>query len=131
MKPELIKTISTRIVSSLSNILVCAGLSRRPIEAGEAIIKGVGSKMDSVTAMAYKLSEIIGQEITSSNMRVTSVAETNGKYDGILMDNGYGEAKPGDRVICTIELGLVMGKGDEKEKVLLKPKVALEGFLDS
>lgn len=98
------------------------------MDAKDRIMMDAGRKINFLTALAYKLNGIIGEDITSSELRVTLVDYENAKFEKTSMSSEYDEGKPGEAVICTTELGLGTRKGVEEYMLLLKPRVALEGF---
>jgi len=133
---NMFNSTSPRVVGSLADAILCAGLAREHDFASKLVMDGLGQKLLSVMGMAHKLNKVLGEDITSSDMQVTSV-KGGGKYDKSSMENTHDDRADvdwdGTTVICTADLGLQMrGKvnGKQTHSILFRHKVALEGFMD-
>jgi hypothetical protein len=132
--PDTAEILSRRIINSLSDILLCAGLSDEREKAERMVMDGVGSNLSLVTELAQKLNKVIGEEITSCDLRVTKGREVSPTENESCTEGGGGSVAGGKSIICTTELGLskrVKTEGKQEETILLQPAVELEGFLDS
>lgn len=97
-------------------------------------------RIDIITNSALRLNQILGEDFTSCDIKVTCMSNDT-VFDGEVMDDiGAGSTmrKKIDRVFCTTGLGInKVAKENNRQKilfdtkVLLKPKVAVEYMLES
>jgi len=138
--PENIKSrFAVHIADSLADVLLCAGLHNKHSQVGEAVIAMASEKIINVVDIALRLNHMLGEDITSADIETTWV-HSQEPFDSMWMEDDYGDWRGNGhgavRVLCTTDLGLrrlVKAKNDNgwEDKVLVKPKVALEEVTDS
>jgi hypothetical protein len=123
------------------DILMVAGCQGTKPEILEKLAARFSKKMTNLATLAVRLNEVIGEKITSCELKAISMP--NGTiFDARTMDNGYDDGRwhglsPGaTKVLCTTELGLQKeikvfnnGKAVWQRVVLVKPQVSLESVI--
>lgn len=129
---DIVSELRGHIFSGLTDILVSADCRLGQREVLETMYSKFGERVDGIIKAALDLNQIIGEEITSSDMEVVTF-QGGHLFDPALMDDAGGEVSSRERdvVLCTTELGLKRqakeAKGGQMDTtLLLKPKVALE-----
>ena len=136
--------MSSRLVPSVFDAIVdallVAGCQGTTNQIRQRLTARFSMKMTVLTTMSLRLNEVIGEEITSCELKAISMPY-GVAFSARTMDDGYDDGKwhglPSEspQVLCTTELGLqkeVKRYDDEKVSwqrvVLAKPKVSLESL---
>jgi len=135
--------VSSRLIPSLSeaivDVLVAAGCRQSTrTQVRNQLAERFNQKMKIIVRMALHLNEIIGEQITSCELKVISMPY-GVAFNSSTMEDGYDDgrwhavpASESPKVLCTTELGLqkeLKGyNGEWQREVLTKPKVALESL---
>ena len=92
------------------------------------------NSIKTITNLAFRLNQTIGEQVTSSDLEVMCVRGDVAFFPEDMEDIGGDYASTADRVLCTTDLGLKQGSreanGNRKKVLLLKPKVALESLMN-
>jgi hypothetical protein len=134
--------VSSRLIPSLSeaivDALVAAGCKSTRTQVHDQLAARFNQKMTIIARMALHLNEVIGEEITSCELKAISMPY-GAAFNWRTMEDGYDDgrwhavpASESPKVLCTTELGLqkeLKGyNGEWQREVLTKPKVALESL---
>ncbi|KAF9783707.1 hypothetical protein BJ322DRAFT_1007687 [Thelephora terrestris] len=128
-RSDLPSQIVNGAIEQLAFLLSSCGAGGFP-ENAHNIHKHAAGKLASLFVAARKLNKVVGENVVSGDLVVTLISGRC-PFDADYMEAPYarGGAKPGQGyVICTTDLGLCERKGTKAEKILLKPKVTLDGF---
>jgi hypothetical protein len=120
--------------------MLAAGCSASPDVLRASAEKKLSDRIVLLFKMATQLKKIVMEEITSADLRTVTVSG-GVVYSAEEMEDAYVDGDPatdGVRVLCTTDLGLsratklaTSGEKQWDNKLLLKPKVALETVVDS
>jgi len=133
--------VSSHLIPSMSDAIVdallVAGCQGTRTQVQDQLTGRFNKKMAIIVTMALRLNEVIGEEITSCELKAISMPY-GVAFSARTMDDGYddgkwhGLASETPLVLCTTELGLqkeVKGYDSGWQKVVLtKPKVSLESL---
>jgi hypothetical protein len=133
--------VSSRLIPLISDAIVdallVAGCQGTRTQVHGQLTQRFNKKIAVIVAMALRLNEVIGEEITSCELKAISMPY-GVAFSPRTMDDGYddgkwhGLASESPLVLCTTELGLqkeVKGyDGGWQRMVLTKPKVSLESL---
>ncbi|KAH7912717.1 hypothetical protein BJ138DRAFT_1003906 [Hygrophoropsis aurantiaca] len=133
-------TLVTAIVDGLSSILIAAGCTAPRQDLCDALSKKFNDKIALMIGLAIRINRIIGEDVTSGNLEIVAI-QSAAPFDKNNMEDAYedGHTEPtNSRVLCPTDLGLrrltraaINGQSHWEEKLLLKPKVALESVVDN
>lgn len=124
------------IVNSLVDILIVAACKGPSQHVHGKVTKMFGDRIRLIVELAFRLNQVLGQQVTSSDLEIAYIAE-DVEFDPTVMDdicNDNTTQNSTTRVICTTELGLRQTEKENKadnQKTLLKPKVALNSVTDT
>jgi hypothetical protein len=133
--------VSSRLIPLISDAIVdallVAGCQGTRTQVHGQLTQRFRKKIAVIVTMALRLNEVIGEEITSCELKAISMPY-GVAFSPRTMDDGYddgkwhGLASESPLVLCTTELGLqkeVKGyDGGWQRMVLTKPKVSLESL---
>ncbi|KAH7929505.1 hypothetical protein BV22DRAFT_1002424 [Leucogyrophana mollusca] len=138
-----IASLVNAIVSGLADILLAAGCSAPVEELREALKKRFNEKIAVMVELAMRINRVIGEDVTSGNLEVVAISSA-APFDKATMEDAYEDgradlkASDNNRVLCPTDLGLrrltrisTIGQSQWEEKLLLRPKVALESVVDN
>jgi hypothetical protein len=135
--------ISSRLIpvmiDTVADALLASGCQGTRLQVQEKLTARFKQKMSAIMTQALRLNEVLGEQITSCDMKV--IAMPHGiAFMPRIMSDGFEEGNlkvPGEfsdtpRVLCTTELGLQKGTEGDKTgwQTVVKPKVALECLTD-
>jgi hypothetical protein len=121
-------------------VLITAGHRDTRARLAAALESRFGEALKRIAQVALRLRKAIGEDITSGDIAAFCV-QGGAVFDPAKMEDGHGDG-PGhggetSRVLCATHLGLRraerVSRGGERvveERVILKPKVALQSLLD-
>jgi len=126
------------VFDSITDVLLVGGCQGTRTQILEKLMARFSERMTFISMMAIRLNEVIGEEITSCEMK--AIAMPYGvPFSARTMDDGFddgrwrGLAADSPQVLCTTELGLQKeirgcenGKVVRQKVMLAKPQVALE-----
>jgi hypothetical protein len=140
--------MSSRLVSSVFDAIVdallVAGCQGTTNQIRQRLTARFSTRMTTLTRMSLRLNEVIGEEITSCELKAISMPY-GVTFSARTMDDGYDDGRwhglPSElpQVLCTTELGLQKevklyddgtAKVNWQRVVLAKPKVALESLIN-
>lgn len=137
---QLIAQVTPFLAGRFANIMLAAGCSASPDALRASAEKKLSDRIVLLFKMATQLKKIVMEEITSADLR-TVIVSGGVVYSAEEMEDAYVDGDPatdGVRVLCTTDLGLsrttklaTSGEKQWDNKLLLKPKVALETVVDS
>lgn len=135
---DILSRLIPLMTDTLADALLVAGCEGTRTETTESLTTRFRQKMTNIATLALRLNEVIGEQITSCDMKAVSMPHGIAFMPRIMID-GFEEGRvPGElvsetpRVLCTTELGLQKGiEGDKAAwQTVVKPKVALESLTD-
>ncbi|KAG1734628.1 hypothetical protein EDB19DRAFT_1638878 [Suillus lakei] len=128
------------LAGRFSNIMLAAGCSVAPDVLRASVEKKLSDRIVLLFKLALQLNKVVMEEITSADLKTVTMP-TGIAYSAEQMEDAYVDGDPatgGVRVLCTTDLGLsrvtrMATSGDKQwdNKLLLKPKVALETVVNS
>jgi hypothetical protein len=137
---QLIALVTPHLAGHFSNIMLAAGCSVAPDVLRASVEKKLSDRIVLLFKLALQLNKIVMEEITSADLR-TVIVPFETTYSAEQMEDAYVDGDPatgGVRVLCTTDLGLrrrtrmaTSGEKQWDDKLLLKPKVALQTVVDS
>ncbi|OJA20120.1 hypothetical protein AZE42_04093 [Rhizopogon vesiculosus] len=137
---QLIARATSYIAGRFANIMLAAGCSASPDVLRASAEKKLSDRIVLLFKLATQLKKIIMEEITSTDLRTVTISG-GVVYSAEVMEDAYVDGDPapsGVRVLCTTNLGLnrttrlaTSGETQWDNKLLLKPKVALETVVNS
>ena len=136
--------VSSRLIptvfNAIADALLVAGCQGTKDQIRDKLTARFSMKVSVLATMALRLNEVVGEEITSCELKAISMPY-GVPFSTRTMDDGYddgrwhGLASESPQVLCTTELGLLKevkryndGKAGWHRVVLAKPKVALESL---
>ncbi|KAF8333708.1 hypothetical protein F5887DRAFT_921841 [Amanita rubescens] len=118
-------SVQREIYTLLSHLLICIGwkVETRQIKA---LLEELSVCINEIATFVAKTSKMIREEFVSDDLQVTYV-RAGQHFNPSLMD-AEGQASPGVQapVLCTAELGLALQNRAGGQRMLLKPRVALD-----
>lgn len=133
----------SKLVTHVHYVFKCAGIHSTKEEGFALILSRIDKKLASIVELALQLHKVLGEDITSSDMKVFA-AKTGSWFDASTTDchdsdeRGPSTKKP---ILATLELGLTSRVTDWRrdqpktrtvgQRVLLKSQVIFEGYFDS
>jgi hypothetical protein len=131
--PDLTLQICKVVANSLVDVLIVGGYHKNSTEVFEMIWAKFSDAIKTITKLALRLNQTIGEQVTSCDLEVMCAREDIAFIPEDMEDIGGDHASTADRILCTTDLGLRQGtkeaNGNRKNVVLLKPKVALESLM--
>lgn len=132
--------LAPRIFNAIVDALLVAGCQGTRTQIHEKLTARFDERISILVTMALRLNEVIGEEITSCELKAIS-SPCGTAFNAKTMDDGYDDGKwtglspESTQILCTTELGLQKevkrsddGKPLWQRKVLAKPKVALNSL---
>lgn len=142
-RSELFSRLITLIADAVVDLLVVCGCEGTRAQIADKLTVRFKQRISVVITLALRLNEIFGEEITSCDMKATSVLH-GVTFMPRMMEDAYeeGEIQEGPppktlRVLCTTDLGLQKevkiqsGEGYWQTSVLVQPKVVLESLMNT
>ncbi|OAX35717.1 hypothetical protein K503DRAFT_696473 [Rhizopogon vinicolor AM-OR11-026] len=137
---QLIAQVTSHLAERFANIMLAARCSASPDVLRASAEKKLSDRIVLLFKLATQLKKIIMEEITSTDLRTVTISG-GVVYSAEVMEDAYVDGDPapgGVRVLCTTDLGLnrttrlaTSGETQWDNKLLLKPKVALETVVNS
>lgn len=137
-QPDIQSRLVPSMTDTLADVILAAGCDATRGETIEKLTTRFRQKLMIIVSLALRLNEVIGEQVTSCDMKAISMPHGIAFMPRIMVD-GFEEGRvPGElvseirRVLCTTELGLQKGTEGDKAawQTVVKPKVALESLTD-
>lgn len=138
-KEELAAFLSGFVAKNLADVLLVAGCAGNIQDIVEMILEMFGERINVITTAALDLNRVLGEEITSCDLETVCEPDRI-DFDPLTMEDigdGHSARRGVSQTLCTTEMGLkrVVKEMEDGEiwwddRILLKPKVALETLAD-